>query len=80
LKIKPSSIFFRTLNSLHRFTIENGHVTYQNRILQSDSYQQAHQTGQLCYSEYGTSKDKENCNILNKENQSESTLSWFYSR
>ncbi len=65
---------------MNRFTIKNGHVTYQNRILQSDAYQKAYKTGQSYYSEYGTAKNKENSNLVNNENKSESTLNWFYSR
>ena len=66
--------------SSNRFTIKNGYVTYQNRVLQSDAYQQASRTGQRFYSEYGTSTTKKISNTSEDENLSQSTLSWFYSR
>ncbi len=68
------------MDSLNRFTIKNGHITYQNRILQSDAYQQAYQTGQRSYSEYATSKSRRNSNSTGKENSSQPTLTWLYSR
>ena len=64
---------------MNRFTIKDGHVTYQNRILQSSAYQQACQTGRLCYSEYGTSKANHS-NSLNQKNDSESIPNWFVTR
>ncbi len=73
-------IYFLIFNYSNRFTIKNGHVTYQNRILQSDAYQQAYKTGRSCYSEYGTSKYRDDSNTFNDKKKSESSLSWFFTR
>ncbi|CAF2314857.1 unnamed protein product [Rotaria sp. Silwood2] len=68
---------FDAFSLIQKFTIKNGHVTYQNRILQSDAYKKAHQTGRSCYSEYGTSKTEENLDSSNNKGEQESTLSWI---
>ena len=68
------------LHSRIRFTIKNGYITYQNRVLQSDAYQKASRTGQRFYSEYGTSTTKKSSKTSEDKNLSQSTLSWFYSR
>ena len=64
----------------NRFTVTNGQVTYQNRILQSDAYKKAYETGRPCYSEYGTAKDKDESDALNAKNKSGSSLAWFFAR
>jgi carotenoid cleavage dioxygenase-like enzyme len=73
-------VIYFLFHSSNRFTIKNGHVTYQNRILQSDSYQQAYQTGRSCYSEYGSSRTTDNSSSLNEKPKPKSTLSWFFTR
>ncbi|CAF0942936.1 unnamed protein product [Rotaria sordida] len=70
---------FDAFGLIQKFTIKNGHVTYQNRILQSNAYKEAHETGRSCYSEYGTSKS-ENSNSSNNKNELKSTLSWIFTR
>lgn len=75
-------MFFIEIRRFHypRFTIKNGHVTYQNRILQSTSYKKAQQTGRSYYSEYGTSATLNDSESLNKKNDSGSTLMWAFTR
>ncbi|CAF0916761.1 unnamed protein product [Adineta ricciae] len=65
---------------IQKFTVTNGHVMYQNRILQSDAYKKAYETGRSCYSEYGTAKDKDESDALNAKNKSGSSLAWFFTR
>ncbi|UJR25603.1 hypothetical protein I4U23_006947 [Adineta vaga] len=71
---------FDAFSLIQKFTLNNGHVTYQNRILQSNAYQQAHKTGRSCYSEYGTAKHNGNINTVNEKTKSESTLTWLLTR
>ncbi|CAF3334375.1 unnamed protein product [Rotaria socialis] len=65
---------------IQKFTIEHGHVTYQNRILQSNSYKKAYQTGRLCYSEYSTSTTEDKSMSSCKRYEAGSTLSWIFTR
>jgi len=71
---------FCVVLNVFRFTINNGRVTYQNRILQSDAYQKAHRTGRAHYSEYGTAKSTKLNRIIDDDNKTETTLQWFCSR
>ncbi|CAF1013350.1 unnamed protein product [Adineta steineri] len=71
---------FDAFSLIQKFTIKNGHVTYQNRILQSDAYKQAYKTGRSCYSEYGTSKYQDKSDSYNNKHESVSSLSWFLTR
>lgn len=65
---------------IDRFTIKDGHVTYQNRILQSSAYQDAVKNGRSCYSEYGTSRSKNITDSSNTKYESESILEWIITR
>jgi beta,beta-carotene 9',10'-dioxygenase len=46
--------WFDGLAMLHRFTIENGQVSYGNRFLESRSYKAAREHGRMVYSEFAT--------------------------
>ncbi len=46
--------WFDGLAMLHRFTIEDGRVSYGNRYLQSRSYRAAHDQGRIVYGEFAT--------------------------
>jgi carotenoid cleavage dioxygenase-like enzyme len=46
--------WFDGLAMLHRFTIEDGHVSYGNRSLESRSYRAAQEQGRMVYGEFAT--------------------------
>ena len=46
--------WFDGLAMLHRFTIEDGRVSYGNRFLESRSYRAAHEQGRMVYGEFAT--------------------------
>jgi beta,beta-carotene 9',10'-dioxygenase len=46
--------WFDGLAMLHRFTIENGRVSYGNRYLESRSYKAAREQGKIVYGEFAT--------------------------
>lgn len=46
--------WFDGLAMLHRFTIEDGHVSYGNRFLESRSYRAAQEQGRMVYGEFAT--------------------------
>ena len=46
--------WFDGLAMLHKFTIKNGQVSYANKFLQCDAYDEAMKTGRIQYSEYAT--------------------------
>lgn len=46
--------WFDGLAMLHKFTFQNGNVSYANKFLRCDAYNQAQQTGRIQYSEYAT--------------------------
>ena len=46
--------WFDGLAMLHRFTVENGRVSYGNRFLQSRSYKAAREQGRMVYGEFAT--------------------------
>ena len=39
---------------LHRFTIQNGSVSYENKFLQSDTYRISMQEGHIAFSQFAT--------------------------
>ena len=39
---------------LHRFTFQNGNVSYANKFLQSDAYQSAMKEGRITFSQFAT--------------------------
>jgi beta,beta-carotene 9',10'-dioxygenase len=46
--------WFDGLAMLHRFSFENGDVSYSNRYLQSPAYTKASETGKISYAEFAT--------------------------
>ncbi|MGH2833821.1 MAG: carotenoid oxygenase family protein, partial [Solirubrobacteraceae bacterium] len=46
--------WFDGLAMLHRFTIEQGKVSYGNRFLESASYRAAKERGEITFSEFAT--------------------------
>jgi beta,beta-carotene 9',10'-dioxygenase len=46
--------WFDGLAMLHRFTIQDGCVSYANRFLQSRAYRACHEHGRIAYSEFAT--------------------------
>ncbi len=50
----PMRHWFDGLAMLHRFTVEEGRVSYRNRYLQSRAYRAAQERGRIVYSEFAT--------------------------
>lgn len=46
--------WFDGLAMLHRFSFENGQVSYQNKFLECKAYSEAMETGKIAYSEFAT--------------------------
>lgn len=46
--------WFDGLAMLHRFTFDQGQVSYANRFLDCQAYREAQATGTICYSEFAT--------------------------
>ena len=46
--------WFDGLAMLHRFTVQDGRVSYGNRFLQSRSYRSAKEQGRMVYGEFAT--------------------------
>jgi beta,beta-carotene 9',10'-dioxygenase len=46
--------WFDGLGMLHKFSFQNGEVTYANRFLRSQAYQQAMKSGKITFSEFAT--------------------------
>ncbi len=46
--------WFDGLAMLHKFSFQQGNVSYANRFLQSEAYRSAMETGQITYSEFAT--------------------------
>jgi beta,beta-carotene 9',10'-dioxygenase len=46
--------WFDGLAMLHKFTIQNGRVSYANKFLNTMAYREARQTGRISYSEFAT--------------------------
>ena len=63
--------WFDPLALLHRFKIENGHVTYQSKFLESDVYKKNMAQGRIVYAGFG-SKVK----VFNTQNHN--TLKEYY--
>ncbi|KAL9692872.1 hypothetical protein quinque_012157 [Culex quinquefasciatus] len=49
---------------LHRFNIENGHVTYQCRFLKSDAYKKNKAAQRIVVTEFGTSAAPDPCHTI----------------
>ena len=49
---------------LHRFEISNGKVTYQNRILKSDTYLESKAANRLTMMQFGTQATPDPCKSL----------------
>lgn len=47
-------VFIDGYTVVSKFTIANGKVTHEKKVLQSDAYKRAMASGKPCISEYGT--------------------------
>ncbi|HTC71362.1 MAG TPA: carotenoid oxygenase family protein [Solirubrobacteraceae bacterium] len=53
-RAQPMRHWFDGLAMLHRFTVEDGRVSYGNRFLESRSYRAAQERGEIVYREFAT--------------------------
>ncbi|KAE8592642.1 hypothetical protein XENTR_v10018831 [Xenopus tropicalis] len=56
--------WFDGMALMHKFTIENGNVTYMSRFLESDSYKTNHSENRIAVSEFGTTAMPDPCKSI----------------